>query len=469
MIPDLRWSPVVDLSPKDEAAVVALLGRRLMGRCEVVIRTEEGSPAVIRNHPILNDGTPMPTLFWLVDPALRKAVATLEATGGVRAAERDVDAAALEGSHRRYEALRSAALGPDHQGPRPSGGVAGTRQGVKCLHAHYAWHLAGGDDPVGRWVADHLAPTPPVGDLVAAIDCGTNSTRLLIGDGRGSTVERLMTVTRLGEGVDASGRLAPEAIDRTLAVLSRYRSVLDAHGVTRVRVTATSAARDATNREEFFEAALATVGVAPELLGGEEEARLSFMGAARELDEADGPFLVVDIGGGSTEMALGAGPARPPDGVVSIDMGCVRMTERHLNGDPPAPEELTNALWAARDELELAAQRVAGLADARTFVGLAGTVSTAAAVDLGLATYDRSQVHHHVLTRDAVEDVFRTLATESRSQRRHNPGLEPARVDVIVGGMVILVAIMRHFAFDSCLVSESDILDGLVMSVAAGH
>jgi exopolyphosphatase/guanosine-5'-triphosphate,3'-diphosphate pyrophosphatase len=298
----------------------------------------------------------------------------------------------------------------------------------------------------------------------AAIDCGTNSTRLLVVDADGTTLERLMHITRLGQGVDATGRLAPEAIDRTVAVLTGYKAVLDRLDVTRVRMAATSAARDASNRDDFFDRAEAVVGVRPELLGGDEEARLSFLGATAELDPADGPFLVVDIGGGSTEFAVGT---TQPEGVASVDIGCVRVTEKFLTSDPPAPEELTNALTVVRDYLDDVVRDVPPAADAPCLVGLAGTVTTVATVELGI-DYDRDRIHHFRLTRAAVEDVFRTLATETRAQRVHNPGLEPARADVIVGGVVILAAIMRYFGFDECLVSEADILDGLVLSLSDG-
>jgi exopolyphosphatase/guanosine-5'-triphosphate,3'-diphosphate pyrophosphatase len=297
---------------------------------------------------------------------------------------------------------------------------------------------------------------------VAAVDCGTNSTRLLVGDGD-RTIERLMTITRLGQGVDATGRLDPAAIARTVDVLRGYREVMDRHGVQQVRMTATSAARDAANRDEFFVAAADAVGVLPELLSGDEEGRLAFAGATFELDPADGPFFVVDIGGGSTEFIVGTDQ---PQGVVSVDTGCVRITEQFLHHDPPSPEELSQAISVVHAHLDDVARELPGVAEARRLVGLAGTVSTMAAVEIGLPQYDRDRIHHFVLTRAAAEDVFRTLATERRADRIHNPGLEEARADVIVGGAAILVTIMRHFEFDECLVSESDILDGLVMSIA---
>lgn len=300
--------------------------------------------------------------------------------------------------------------------------------------------------------------------VLAAIDCGTNSTRLLVAGDDGAPLERLMRVTRLGQGVHASGRLADEAVARTVEVLREYRTVMNDHGVDHVRITATSAARDAANRDDFFARATEAVGATPELLGGQEEGRLSFAGATAELDPDGGPFLVVDIGGGSTEFAFGS-PGGSPDGVLSTDIGCVRLTEMFLHSDPPAPEELSQAFDVVRGHLDDVAREIPGVGEARQFVGLAGTVAAMAAIEIGLPVYDRAQVHHFVLSRTAAEDVFRTLATESRGQRIHNPGLEEARADVIVGGAVILVAIMRYFELGECLVSESDILDGLIASL----
>ncbi|MDP9404870.1 MAG: Ppx/GppA family phosphatase [Actinomycetota bacterium] len=297
---------------------------------------------------------------------------------------------------------------------------------------------------------------------IAAVDCGTNSTRLLVREDRHPRpLARRMHITRLGEGVDARRRLDPAAIERTVAVLRDYRAVMDDLGVASFRATATSAARDAMNREEFFDAAAEALGAPPELLGGAEEGRLSFLGATAELDRAEGPFLVVDIGGGSTEFVVGT---QAPSGVASIDVGCVRLTEKFLRSDPPTPEELSQAISVVRAHLDDVKRELPEAKEARCLVGLAGTVTTIAAVEIGLQEYDAERIHHFVLTRAAAEDVFRTLATESRSDRLHNPGLEAARADVIVGGAAILVTVMRHFGFDELLVSEADILDGLVMS-----
>lgn len=306
-------------------------------------------------------------------------------------------------------------------------------------------------------------------ERVAAIDCGTNSTRLLVaepdGAGRLRTLDRRMTITRLGAGVDRTGRLDHDAVARTQEVLVEYRRVMDALGVPagRVRVTATSAARDAANRDAWFDEVEGVVGRRPELLTGRAEGELSFRGATSGLDPADGPFLVFDLGGGSTEFVLGT---ENPDHVVSIDIGCVRLTERYIEHDPPAPEELTSAISYTEACVDEVLRAMIGLGDAKTVVGLAGTVSTVAAVEIGLATYDRNRIHHFRLTRAAAEDVFRTLATEPLADRLHNPGLEEGRGEVIVGGCCALVAIMRTLALDEVLVSEADMLDGLALSLS---
>jgi exopolyphosphatase/guanosine-5'-triphosphate,3'-diphosphate pyrophosphatase len=301
---------------------------------------------------------------------------------------------------------------------------------------------------------------------VAAIDCGTNSVRLLITTDGKTQIERLMRITRLGQGVNATGRLDPSAIERTLTVLREFRAVIDKYGVTRIRMTATSAARDASNSDEFFIAARDVIGVDPELISGEEEGRLSFLGATADLDPEDGPFLVCDIGGGSTEFIFGT---TEPEATISVDVGCVRMTEAWLHSDPPKPEELSQALSVLELHCDDVLRAIPQIGEAKTFVGLAGTVNAAAAVEIGMTTYDRNKVHHLRMTRAMVEDVFRTLATESLEDRKDNPGLEPERADVIVGGMCVLVTVMRRFGLREMLVSESDILDGLAMSILDGE
>jgi exopolyphosphatase / guanosine-5'-triphosphate,3'-diphosphate pyrophosphatase len=489
----------------DVEAVTRLLGRHPAGDFAVVVRRPDGSPVVIQNAPFLQDGRPMPTRYWLVDAALRDEVSTLEAAGGVRQAQAAVDAGALADAHARYAAERDRQIPEGRAGPRPTGGVGGTRRGVKCLHAHLAWFLAGGDDPVGRWTAARLGleagtfvterhhesgtmSTAALGP-VAALDCGTNSTRLLITDADGRALERQMRITRLGEGVDATGRLDSAAVARTLAVLKDYRALMDRHGVVAARLVATSAVRDAGDSSAFLHGVLLVTGVEPEVLSGLDEGRLSFAGAVAGLrspmpdapnapDAPDlagpdlagpdlaGPVLVVDIGGGSTELALGAVDDPPSDvAAVSVDVGCVRLSERFLHSDPPAHDELA----AARAEVQ------ARIRDARAalgtpgahglMVGLAGTVSTLASLAQGLEGYERDRIHHFLLTRAEVASWLARLSGADHARRLDLAGMVRGREDVIVGGVIVLDVVMEEFARTSCLVSEDDILDGLAATL----
>jgi exopolyphosphatase/guanosine-5'-triphosphate,3'-diphosphate pyrophosphatase len=302
------------------------------------------------------------------------------------------------------------------------------------------------------------------GAAIAAIDCGTNSTRLLVADDSGRPLERLMRITRLGQGVDATGRLAPEAIDRCVAVLTEFRQVMDGLDVGRGRLAATSAARDASNGAEFLAAAGRATGLEPELLSGIDEGRLSLAGAVADLDPADGPFLVLDIGGGSTELVAGDGPDDPDLAAVSLQLGCVRVSERFLGSDPPSAGELAAARREVDAQLERAVTDHPGFAGTHRLVGLAGTVSTLASVHRGMAEYDRDLIHHTVLTSADVRHWFGVLAADSAADRLARPGMVPGRQDVIVGGVLILDAVMERLGFTECLVSEADILDGLVAS-----
>jgi exopolyphosphatase / guanosine-5'-triphosphate,3'-diphosphate pyrophosphatase len=303
---------------------------------------------------------------------------------------------------------------------------------------------------------------------VAAIDCGTNSTRLFIVDAKGRPLERLMRITRLGEGVDATGKLSGDAIDRCLSVLSEYREVMNRLSVVRSRLVATSAARDASNGEEFLRAAGETTGVTPELLEGTEEARLSMAGAVSDLDPGDGPFLILDIGGGSTELVTGSGADDPDLGAVSMQVGCVRLTERFLTSDPPSAAELGRAESMVAGLLDATVADEPRFLTSRRLVGLAGTVTTLASLQMGLDEYDPDRIHHSVLTSQNVHDWYRTLAAEVRQARLDRAGMVPGREDVIVGGALILAMVMDRFGFDECLVSEADILDGMVAGLLEG-
>jgi exopolyphosphatase / guanosine-5'-triphosphate,3'-diphosphate pyrophosphatase len=344
---------------------------------------------------------------------------------------------------------------------------------------------------------------------VAAVDCGTNSLRLLLADvdpGRAelTDVTRRMEIVRLGQGVDRTGRLAPEALARTIAVLRDYADIIAGSGAQAVRMVATSATRDADNAAEFVRLVKEVLGVAPEVLTGAEEAMLSFTGATAELAAGPdrGPFLVADIGGGSTEFVLGlprgddppqtppahggthppvpplggatrppvpplGGAARPsePPRAISVDVGCVRMTERHLRGDPPADQEVA----AATADIDTALEEVAAampVRQARTLVGLAGSVTTVAAIAMELPAYDAARIHHARVSAADVHAVTRSLLAQTRTERAAIGVMHPGRVDVIGGGALVLDRLMERFGFGEILVSEHDILDGMAWSLA---
>ena len=288
----------------------------------------------------------------------------------------------------------------------------------------------------------------------AAVDIGTNTANLLITDATGREICRIATATRLGRGIDASGRFAPESVARTLACLSEYRRELDHYSVERVRCVATSASRLSLDFGDFQASARKILGHDVELIDGSQEGRLAFLGATSRVDSHPGSQLVVDIGGGSTELAVGASA----DPVVrSLEVGAVRLTEKYISSDPPLPEELVNAIADVQDLVADACRENPEFGRSSRVIGCSGTILTIAAVELG-----SSQVPDgFVLSRAAVEDVFRTLATESLADRVHNPGLESQRADIIVAGCCILVAILRTLEIDSITVSHGNILDGI--------
>ncbi|TYK49319.1 Ppx/GppA phosphatase family protein [Actinomadura decatromicini] len=312
---------------------------------------------------------------------------------------------------------------------------------------------------------------------VAAVDCGTNSVRLLIadiapGEGGGTLtdVERRMEIVRLGEGVDRTGRLSPAALDRTFTAMRGYADLIERHGgrgrrgAIKTRVVATSATRDAENRADFVKGVVDIFGVVPEVISGDEEAGLSFTGATRELAELRParPYLVVDIGGGSTEFVIGSSTA---DVARSIDIGCVRMTERHLRDDPPTPLQISGA--AADIDAALATVReTVPVDEARTLVGLAGSVTTVAGIALDLPEYDPVRIHLSRITALQVHDVTRRLLHATRAERAEFGVMHPGRVDVIGAGALILDRIMREYGFGAVVVSEHDILDGIAWSLA---
>jgi len=313
---------------------------------------------------------------------------------------------------------------------------------------------------------------------LAGIDCGTNSIRLLIADatdGRLNDVHRETRIVRLGQGVDATGEFAPEAIDRTRTALADYASLLRGHNVKRVRMVATSAARDVANRDDFFAMTAEVLGAvvpgaAAEVITGAEEAELSFRGAVGELDSAAGPFVVVDLGGGSTEIVVGGGAAG--DQVVasySADIGCVRLTERCLHSDPPTPEEVAAARQVVRERLDVALG-VVPVEGARTWVGVAGTMTTLSALAHNMTTYDSEAIHLSRVARSDLLAVCERLIAMTRSQRAALPPMHEGRADVIAGGAIVVEELARELraraGIDELTVSEHDILDGIVLSIA---
>ena len=456
----------MELRGSDLALVTEQLGRPPLTDLSVVARCASGHPLVIRNHPVDRAGNPFPTLYWLTCREAVKAVARVEADGWIkrlegRAREEPSFGSALEAAHREYAAERGRWV-PEAAG---WGGVGGARTGVKCLHAHYANHLAGGPDPVGSWVADRVEPVHRDEDRsgrVAAVDMGTNSIRLLVAAADGDMVEiaRDMVITRLGQGVDRTGRLAPEALRRTMDVLERYSRRARVLGSERIRVGATSAVRDSPDRRLLEVEVARITGGPPEILSGEREAELSFLGATRGLD-APPPFLVFDIGGGSTELALGTDTA---EAVASVDVGSVRITERVGPADPPGPDDLENMSRLADAALAETSEAIPP-GRAATLIGVAGTTTTVQAIALGLDRYDPEAIHGTILSRQAVAEVLERLAAMTTAERRALPVMAPGREDVIVAGTVILAGILDRWGAGSCLVSERDILEGLAIEM----
>lgn len=301
----------------------------------------------------------------------------------------------------------------------------------------------------------------------AAVDCGSNSTRLLVDDGAGRTLARVLTITRLAQDVDRTGRLADEALERTLETLARYREIWTDHGVTsdRVRIAATSAVRDAENAASFVEGARERTDVVPEVLSGDEEAACSFDGATHDL-EAD-VVAVIDIGGGSTEVVVGRTGATPVG--HSMQLGSVRLTERRLHDDPPTEAQVYEAREEVRRALDenaaVLADRGRDVADADVVVGVAGTVTTIAALVAGHGQWVDGAVHGAVLTRRQVADVTADLLGRSSADRASEVAIQPGREDVIHAGALVLDTFMEHHGVSEIRVSESDILDGLLRSI----
>ena len=300
---------------------------------------------------------------------------------------------------------------------------------------------------------------------VAAIDCGTNSIRLLIADIDGNNfreIVRDMEIVRLGQGVDQTGQFHPDAIARTLAAVDKFAAEIAKRGVEKIRFCATSATRDATNRHLFVDGVRERLGIELEVISGDEEAALSFAGAIKDLDPSNGPFLVVDIGGGSTEFVFGTSTV---EAARSVNIGCVRMTERHFASDPATPEQIE----AARRDIQAAiaqAAAVVPITKAKTLVAVAGTATTVAAAALDLPEYDRYAIHLSRISAQQTHDAATIFATKTREQRISLGYMHPGRVDVIAAGSLVLSEIMKATGATEFVASESDILDGMAFSLA---
>ena len=293
---------------------------------------------------------------------------------------------------------------------------------------------------------------------VAVIDVGTNSTNLLVQDDNGVDVARIVATTRLGESLQQTGLLSDEAITRTVDMIASHIAVATSHGVSHVVITGTAACRRAHNTQKFIDAVHARTNITVEVLSEKDEATFAFRGALTGLPELLSPQLVIDIGGGSTEYTVGVLDAEMS---ASIPFGSVTGTASHITTDRPRPEDLTNLIGAVSDDLEEIQRNIPAVNSPARAIGIAGTIVTIAAVEIGLATFDETALHGFVLTRDAAEDVFRTLATETLAQRLLNPGLSADRADIIVAGCCILVSTMRRLRLDEIVVSTRSLLDGI--------
>jgi len=466
------------LLPDDLRIIESQLGRAPRGVVDIAHRCACGAPDVVRTEPRLPDGTPFPTSYYLTCPRLASAIGTLESQGVMREMEArlhtDSDLASRYRKAHEHYLVQREELGHVEEIAGISAG--GMPDRVKCLHVLAGHALAAGPgvNPLGDevlalvgqyWKGNTCARGP-----VAAIDCGTNSIRILIADidADGTLIEhaREMRIVRLGEGVDSTGEFSQAALERTFAACQEYRTLIDAHGADSVRFVATSASRDVSNRAAFVQGVHQRLGVTPEVISGNEEAELSFLGAVRGLKNLQSPVLVVDIGGGSTEFVLGdVSQGVAIETSVSVNVGCVRMTERHLVTDPPTREQIEAVeadIAAAFDD----AARTIDFSTAKTVVGVAGTVTTVSAMALGLDAYVPEAIHGSTLTLGQIEELTANLLEMTRAERAALPFMHEGRVDVIGGGALVLRELARRTSPVSIQVSEYDILDGIVYRLA---
>lgn len=489
--------PVTGVSTQDLDAVERQLGRRPRGVAQVAHRCPCGQPDVLRTEPRLPDGTPFPTTFYATCPRLTGAISTLETEGlmremSARLQRDDALAAAYTQAHEHYLASRAELGHVEQIAGISAGGMPGR---VKCLHVLAAHSLAAGPgvNPLGDEVLARVgqwwSPSSCAGTAVArpaalparprrvgAVDCGTNSIRLLVAergqhDGALTDLTRRMEVVRLGQDVDRTGVLHPAAVERTLRVARSYAAACRELGVDAVRFVATSASRDVRNADDLVAGVRAVFReaygreVTPEVVSGDEEARLSFRGATGGLRGLglEGPYLVVDVGGGSTELVRGTDDV---EAARSVDLGCVRLTERHLRSDPPTRAEVAGATADIEAGLDVAAAEVP-FAGVRTLVGLAGTVTTVTAHALRLPAYDPQAIHLSRVPVARVLAAAEELVAMPRSERARLPYMHPGRVDVIGAGALLWSCVVARVSaaadLDEVVASEHDILDGIAL------
>ena len=478
---------------RDYQLVTADLGRKPRGVVEVAARCSCGHPLVVLTKPRLPDGTPFPTAYYLTDAALVAACSRLEADllmadYNERLATDPDLAARYSAAHDSYIADR-AKLGDVEEIRDVSAGGMPNR--VKCLHALVAHSLGAGPgvNPIGdltlqelkdrgQWDKDQCSGHVRDGGSrrVAAIDCGTNSIRLLIaetGPGFLEDLVREMVITRLGQGVDRTGVLDPLAIERTLDAARIYAAQIEESGVEAARFVTTSASRDAANRDDFLVPVQAITGLTPQVLSGTEEAELSFRGALSALPEGlEAPYLLVDIGGGSTEFVLGTSHAEQ---AVSVDMGSVRVTER-FGGEPWTAKKVRLAREWISEHIEQVAE-VIDFDAVRTIVGVAGTVTTIGALIAGVEQYDPAKVHGLLPTEQDWREALAFIIDRPAADKAALPFMPEGRADVIAGGALIWEQILDRFGVlgtdkqpksdpVAVVISEHDILDGLALSLA---
>ncbi len=451
----------------DLAEVEAQLGRPPRGVVEVAYRCPSGHPGVVKTLPRLPNGTPFPTVYYLTCPRIVSACSTLEASGlmAEMTARLDSDAelaARYRAAHEAYLADREALGHVDEIDGISAGGMP-TR--VKCLHVLVGHALAAGRgvNPLGDEALDAMGDVCPAGAArtVAAVDCGTNSVRLLILRGDQEVV-REVRLARLGQGVDATGEFHPDALERTFAVLDEYARIIADRGVDETRFVATSAARDVSNRDVFEAGVRARLGVGVDVISGEEEARLSAAGVLSGVTSPR-PTLIFDIGGGSTELVV-VGEDDQVASAVSLDIGAVRITERFLRTEPPTAEEQETARAYIGQLIDGAGVDFAALTSA---IGVAGTVTSVAAHDLGLQQYSREAVHGAALTAETVHAISQAWLAQTADEIAEQPLMHPLRAAVIGGGSMILDEIVSRVPGQQILVSETDILDGIAHELLA--